>query len=335
MLQLELYKLFKRKLVWVLLLVLLAYAIYTDITDILGRDNERMQYELEQYEAAKGILTDERLESFYKDYEPARFDDFEDGFLEDGRLKKISEIYPDIDFDLHFGYSSYWAWRLVALGEFMMYVLAFVLVVFSMTFTYERQCGMQEILLYTKNGRRKAVWAKITGAVFTTNIVCLLALVLMLAPVFILTKGVGWDTSVQMTSWMRASQVDVNHLTLIFHTVFLSFMAVNAVLLLTLLISFVAKSSMVALCSTLIVLVVLYPNFLAVSLGNHVIARITSLSPLSVVNILNTIDQKPFQLGNLKIHCLTVAEIIYPLLLAVEGLLLFRIVARKQKYYVS
>lgn len=65
------------------------------------------------------------------------------------------------------------------------------------------------------------------------------------------------------------------------------------------------------------------------------IARITSLSPLSVVNILNTIDQKPFQVGNLKIHCLTVAEIIYPLLLAVEGLLLFRIVTRKQKYYVS
>ena len=88
MLKLELYKLFKRKLVWVLLLVLLAYALYTDITDILDRDNERMQYELEQYEAAKGILTDERLESFYKDYEPAGFDDFEDGFVEDGKLKR-------------------------------------------------------------------------------------------------------------------------------------------------------------------------------------------------------------------------------------------------------
>lgn len=334
MLQMEMYKLYKRKLVWGILLGLFLFAIYINITDF-NRDTGRMQYELEQYEAAKGILTDARLQNFHKDYCPAEFDEFENSFMEDGTLKKVSELYPDTDFELHFGYFSFWFRRLIISSEFMQYVIAFVIVAFSMAFTYDRQCGMQEILLSAKNGRRKSVWAKIAAAVITTNCVCLFALILMFVPIFLLTKGIGWDTSVPITPAMRTSQLDVNYLTLVFHAVFITFMAVNVILILTLIISFIAKSHIVAVIATMILLVVLHPKCIAVSLGNDVINRITSLSPLAVVDIINTADQKPLWLGGLKVHCLTVAEIIYPLLLVAEGILLFRVITKDWKYYAS
>lgn len=334
MLQMEMYKLFKRKLVWGILLGLFLFALYINITDF-NRDTGRMQYELEHYEVAKGILTDERLENFHRDYQPAEFDDFENGFMEEGKLKKVSTLYPDTDFALHFGYFSFWSRRMVTFSEFMRYVIAFVIIAFSMTFTYDRQCGMQEILLSAKSGRRKSVRAKIAAAVITTNGVCLFALILMLAPIFLLTKGTGWDTSVPITPAMRTSQVNVNYLTLVFHAVFISFMAVNVVLLLTLLVSFISKNSMAAVCTVLIILVVLYPNFIATSLGNTIINRIASLSPLAVVDILSTVDQKPLWFDGLKIHCLTVAEIIYPLMLVVGGMIFFRVITKNWKYYAS
>ncbi len=332
MLQIEMYKLFKRKSVWGILLGLFLFAISINITDF-NRDTGRMKYELEQYEAAKGILTDARLQDFHKDYRPAEFDEFENSFMEDGTLKKVSALYPDTDLELHFGYFSFWFRRLLTSSEFMQYVIAFVIVAFSMTFTYDRQCGMQEILLSAKNGRRKSVRAKIAAAVITTNIVCLFALILMFAPIFLLTKGIGWDTSVPITPSMRTSQLDVNYLTLVFHAVFITFMAVNVILMLTLIISFIAKSHMAAICVTMIILVILHPKCIAVTLGDHIINRITSLSPLAVIDILSTADQKPLWLGGLKIHCLTVAEMIYPLLLAAEGILLFRVVTKDWKYY--
>ena len=334
MFKMEMYKLFKRKLVWGILLGLFLFAVFINITDF-NRDTGRMQYELEQYEAAKGILTDERLQNFQKDYHPAEFDEFENGFMENGKLKKVSALYPGTDFELHFGYFSFWFRRLLTSNEFMQYVIAFVIVAFSMTFTYERQCGMQEILLSAKNGRIKSVQAKIAAAVITTNIVCLFTLILMFVPIFLLTKGTGWDTSVPVTPSMRTSQLDVNYLTLVLHAVFITFMVVNVILMLTLIISFLAKSHMVAICSTMIILIVLHPKCIAVTLGNHVINRITSLSPLAVADILSTADQKPFWLGGLKVHCLTAAEIIYPLLLAAEGILLFRVVIKEQKYHAS
>ena len=334
MLQMEIYKLLKRKLVWGILVVLFLFAIFINITDF-NRDIGRMQYELEKYEAAKGILTDARLQDFHRNYHPAEFDEFENSFMENGTLKKVSELYPDADFKLHFGYFSFWFRRLLTSNEFMQYVIAFVIIAFSMTFTYDRQCGMQEILLSTKNGRRKSVQAKIAAAVITTNIVCLLALILMFAPIFLLTKGIGLDTSVPITPSMKTSQFDVNYLTLVFHAVFITFMAVNVILMLTLIISFIAKSHMAAICATMIILAVLHPKCIAVTLGNHIINRITSLSPLAVVDILSTADQKPFWLDGLKIHCLTVAEIIYPLLLAAESILLICIVTKDWKYYAS
>ena len=103
MLQMEIYKLLKRKLVWGILVVLFLFAIFINITDF-NRDIGRMQYELEKYEAAKGILTDARLQDFHRNYHPAEFDEFENSFMENGTLKKVSELYPDADFKLHFGY---------------------------------------------------------------------------------------------------------------------------------------------------------------------------------------------------------------------------------------
>lgn len=332
MLQMELYKLLKRKLVLIILLGLFSYTLYVNVRDT---SDPHRQYELEKYEAVKGILTDERLENFFENYEREEVDIFEDSFMKDGNLEKVSELYPNIDFDLHFGYFLVWIQRLVMFGKFMPYVTAFVIITFSAVFTYEKECGMQEVLLSTKNGRRKCTRAKVAVAVLVTNSICLLALVLMLGPVFLLTKGIGWDTSVQMASSLRTVQIDVNYLTLVFHVCFLSVMAVNVVLLLTLLVSFLSNSPVVAMCITLIILLVLRPDMVGAHIGNVVMNRIVSLSPLNVVKITNLVDQEPIQLGSIKIHCLAIAEVIYPLILVMMGIILFRVVTRHQKYYAS
>ena len=90
MIRFEMYKTLKRKLVWVMLLGIFLYALYWFAEVRLycfdGRESQTLQYQLEQYESAKGVLTDERLETFIENYQPAEYDYIEYYMDEDGTV---------------------------------------------------------------------------------------------------------------------------------------------------------------------------------------------------------------------------------------------------------
>lgn len=335
MLHLEIYKLFKRKLVWIILVALFSYALYYDINISFDEDSH-MPYELEKYEAAKGILTDERLGEFIENYQPAKYDAVKDRLMdENGKARKVEELFPDIGFDLHFGYFGGWGWHLSRLQDFIQYIFAFVILAFSATFTYEKECNMQEILFSTKNGRQAYTNAKVVAAFLITNLLCLLMLTMMVIPLFLKTKGVGWDTSIQMITWLSTSTLDMNNLELLFHTVFMSFLAINVILLITLTTSFLAKNPVAVMCVSLGILFFFAPDAMAVHVNNNIVNFITSLTPLNVIDVMNLTEQTPIQLGGIKIPCLTIAEVTYTLLLIAGGVFFLRVLTKHQRYYAS
>jgi len=335
MLQLEIYKLFKRKLAWIIMLAIVLYGFYWAIPKFDAKERQTLQYQIKQQEAAKGILTDERLENFIKNYQMAEYDSIKDNFIDEkGQIKKVKELFPNIDFKLHFGYSDYWKWYLSSLQDFIKYIFAFVIVVFSATFTYEKECGMQEILLSTKNGRKKYIKAKVGTAFLVTNLLCLLIIILTLLPLFVITKGVGWDTSIQMFTELMTSTLNINNLGLLFHTIFISLVVINAILLITLSVSFLVKSPVAVMCAGFGILFLIRPDMMAL-LNNDIASLITSLTPLNVIDVINLAQQIPIQLGGIKIPCLTVAEVLYTLILIAGGVFFFRVLAKHQTYYAS
>ncbi len=335
MLQLEIYKLFKRKSAWIIMLAIVLYGSYQAIPRSDAKESQTLQYQIKQQEAAKGILTDERLESFIKNYRMAEYDSIKDNFMdENGQIKKVKELFPNIGFKLHFGYSDYWKWRLSSLQDFIKYIFAFVIVVFSATFTYEKECGMQEILLSTKNGRKKYIKAKVVTAFLVTDLLCLLMIILTLLPLFAITKGVGWDTSIQMFTELMTSTLDMNNLGLLLHTIFISLVVINAILLITLSVSFLVKSPVAVMCAGFGILFLIRPDMMAL-LNNDIASLITSLTPLNVIDVINLAQQIPIQLGGIKIPCLTVAEVSYTLILIAGGVFFFRVLTKHQTYYAS
>ncbi len=352
MLKLEMYKILKRKLVWIVLAFIFGLvAVYDGFFIVknycLGGSElgSRNDYELEQYEAAKGILTEEKWNDFYTRYKP---DIFEDGrvlddsnaYDENGNLLRLDEIFAfqNYDFDIHFGYFRNWGWFLGwNIQERMKYLYAFVIVVFSALFTYERECGMQEILLSTKNGRKTCTMAKVGAAFLITNGVYLLLFLVFTIQLLCITRGIGWDTSIQMITWLRSATCDMNNLGLFLHTFFLSLLAMNVALLITLTASFLAKNPVVAMCVSLAVLFLLHPDTLAldVHLDNMAVNRVTSLLPMSVLNVQNLLEQVPLNIAGHKLQFLTIAEVLYSLLLLAGGGMFFRLLSKNQKYYAS
>ena len=339
MFRLELHKIFKRKLVWImslgLILLVLIQLFFTVKGNFSGENYKRIKYEIEKYESEKGILTDERIERFFENYQPKEYDYFIENFIENGVPKKLDEVFGGVAFDIHFGYYEEWIFYLEDLQKYMKYVFIFVVIAFSMIFTYEKECGMQEILLSTKNGRKKCTRAKVLAAFFITNTLYLFMLIIFLLPLFILTKGAGWDTSIQMVKWLKYSTLDMNNLDLLLHIIFMSFMAINVILIITLLASFMSKSPMVAMCISLGVLFFWRPDIIMAHVENDIVARITSLTPLNVIEVTNLVKQVPISIGSMKIHCLTIAEIIYSLMFVMGSIILFFGLKRHQKYYAS
>ena len=335
MLQLEIYKLFKRKLAWIAILAIVLYGFYLAIPKFDAEESRTLQYQMKQQEASKGILTDERLENFIKNYRMAKYDPIKDNFVdENGQIKKIKELFPNIGFKLRIGHFGYWKLRLSILQDFIKYIFAFVIVVFSATFTYEKGCGMQEILLSTKNGRKKYIKAKVGTAFLVTNLLCLFIIILALLPLFAVTKGVGWDTSIQMFTELMTSTLDMNNLELLFHAIFLSLVVINALLLITLSVSFLVKSPVAVMCAIFGILFFIRPDMIAL-LNNDTASLITSLMPSNVIDVINLAQQVPIQLGGVKIPCLTVAEVLYTLILIAGGVFFFRVLTKHQSYYAS
>ncbi|MCH5267197.1 MAG: ABC transporter permease subunit [Lachnospiraceae bacterium] len=339
MLQLELYKIMKRKLVWIVLLGILLLSLlqlfgYLRYQYFDQKSHEELKREVQTLEKHKGILTDERLADFFKDYQLKEYDYMND-WIADGKLVPVEELFADVNFKIHFGYFEQWLFSWEDLSSYIAYIPIFVAIAFSSIFTYEKECGMQEILLSTRRGRRECTRAKVAAAFLITNILYLLLIFLAILPVILLTGGRGWDTSIQMTPWMRDSLLDMNYGEAYLHTFYLGFIAVNVILLITLSASFLVKSPVVAMCVSLGVLFVWRPDAIAVHVGTKIANRITAMTPLNVINTKNLAQQVPVTIAGMRLQWLFLAELLYTVLLVGGGIFFFRVLTRHQKYYAS
>ncbi len=348
----ELRKLFKRKLVRVVFLgIMILIAVsqyYSRSRDFFGKGSEELQERVELFERHKGELTEERLEDYFRDYtEYAKGREvwlekngwsfaYMGQFLdEEGEIVGLDSIFPKVYFPIQFGEFENWTFFLDVMIKFIKYVPIFIAVAFASLFTYERECGMQEILLCARRGRRDCVRAKVAGAFLVTNGLYLFAVGLPSMVSLVLFQGKGADTGIQMTPWIRQSQLEMNYGELFLHTIFLSFIVINAILVLTLLVSYLAKSPMTAMCITLGVLFLLRPDVMSVSLNNEIANQITAMTPINVIDTVNLAKQMPITAGGMKLQWLTVAEVGYSAALVLGGIILFMVLSRRQRYDAS
>lgn len=342
MIRFEIYKIMKRKLVWVvlggiLLLVLLQTFASFRHQYFNRKCYKEVQQEIQTYEKHKGILTDERLTDFIKEYKHPKYntDYIAEQWEIDGTAMSVGELFANVDFKIHFGYFYQWVFSWIDLATYIKFIPIFIAVAFSSVFTYEKECGMQEILLSTTRGRRECTRAKMAAAFLITNILYLLHVFLAILPIVLLTGGRGFDSSIQMTPWMMDSRLDMNYGEAFLHTFYLGFIAVNVILLITLSASFLAKSPLVAMCVSLGVLFAWRPDMMAVHVGNEVVNRITALTPLNAMDTMNLAQQKPIGIAGCKIPCFYFAEGMYSLLLVIGLFFFLKKLTKHQKYYAS
>ena len=348
MIGIELKKLFKRRLVWGILLGIFmlvgASELYLNSYYLYGGHYGELQEEMALHEKYRGELTDGRLENFLQErwgsfrkkypeetynYMDAYYDgDGNELSPEDGGIS-VDSIFPSIHFPIEFGYFEGWSLFLDQLPRYVKYLPIFIAVAFSALFAYERECGMEEMLLCAKRGRRDCVRAKVAGAFLVTNGLCGAIVILPSMIAFLLYKGNGLGTSIQMTPWLRNSQLEMNYGMLYLHMIFLSFLAVNVVLLIALIAAFLAKSPLTAMCVTLGVLYLFRPDLISGYFPIDGLKKLTALTPVNVVDAMNLAKQAPVTVGGVKVQWLAVAEVLYSGLLVAGVLFFSRLQGRK------
>ena len=299
-----------------------------------------LKQRMELFERHNGILTDESAEEFWEDYKGILSNEeiehiyyaYEHHYFDDGELKRVKDTFPSIGFDIIFGYYEQWQLFLVDVISYMQYIPVFIAVTFSGIFTYDKSCGMQEIMLSARYGRKQCTKAKVLLAFLVTNIMFFLVALLSSIKMFLLTQGRGWNTSIQLSSWLRDSQVDISYGILWLHTLFLSFLAINVILFITLSVSFLAKSPTVAMCISLGVLFLLRPDVVQVLIADKEMAgKVISLTPYNIISTYNLVRQTP--VGS--VQWIYIVEAVYVVLLISGGIFFFKKLIKQYKYFAS
>lgn len=338
MFYLETYKLFKRKLVWVVLLGTFLLIMLQEVFDASYFLTDELQQVMNIFEKYKGTWDDLRIEQFWNDYMAHFSKDilfYKNYFFIGDELRTTQERFSNIDFNVTFGFFEGWQDFLTQFMSYMRYIPIFIGIAFSPIFSYDNTCGMKEILLSTKNGRKKSTKAKIVLAFLMTNLMFLLIAVIPTIRMFVITGGTGWDTSIQATSWLEDSPLNINYGTLSIHTFFLSFLAINIFLLITLAVSILARSPFIAMCVSLGILYVVRPDAVAAITGVSMAQRIVSLTPLNAMNTYGLAALMPIKAGGASVHWIYIVEIVYVVLLIVGGILFYKVLTKHQKYYAS
>lgn len=346
MIKAELYKIYKRKLVLIVLVGILALVAYSNIMFVKREyiDGERYKERkenIELFEKHKGILTDKRLEEFAKEYKIQSIGSdyieyfFEDGDIKNGKQIPVSEVYKDIDFDINFGYAVGPWFLSMDLSNIAKYIIVFVIVAFSSIFTYEKECGIYEIMLSSRNGRKECTKVKVTLAFLITNIFYLILVSIFIGVYLFVAGGKGFDTSIQLPYMLSGYMVvNINYGELIFHIIFISFMVINFILLITLSASFLSDNPVVVMCIGFAVSFILRPD-VVMQAGSNVLNIITALLPFNVVNVTNLCERVHGIVGGIKVQWLYVAEIIYSALLISGVIFFFKKLTKNQKYYAD
>ncbi len=339
MIKCELYKVFQRRLVFVVLVGILlftAISVWNDLGIYTDREKfEKLQQEMACYEKFKGELTDERIAQFGEEFQldGVGYDYISNRFFVNGEQISVKKLYGDITFDIQFGYFKLWSFLFSSLTTNIKYVPIFIAIAFSALFTYDNQCGMSEVLLSTKNGRRACTKAKIIVAVGVSNLLYVGILLISLIPFFLITHGIGSDTSIQLTPWLMTSKVDMNYKQLLIHTIIIGFLEVNVLVILTLCASIICRNPMTAMCVSLGILFVWRPDIMATHISNNVINAVTALTPYNIVDTVNLVKQDLISVFGIQASFINLAEVIYFIVLVVGGVIFVNILSKNQRYF--
>lgn len=346
MFYLEAYKFFKRKLVLVLFIGIL---FLIAVLGTVGLPRKISNYDILQekiniYERYNGTFTEQTVQRFLMDYQEFLNDnqdrlsdvEMEDLYYESEHLKMLAGTLPDIDFDITFGFYEEWQMFLTWLIDYMLYIPVFAAVAISRIFTYDKSYGMQEIMLSAKNGRKKCTKAKVLLAFLVTNGMYLVVVLITLLKLFLFTGGKGWNTSIQLVLWLSRSPLDRSFGVLWLHTLFLSFLAINVILLITLSVSFLANSPVTAMCISLGILFLFRFEAIEIYLGGvEVLNEIISLMPFNIINTYKLAERVPLKLGGVTVHWIYIVEVLYSFLLVAGGIFFFKKLVKHQKYFVA
>ena len=197
MFYLETYKLFRRKLACILLIGIFLLILIPQFDNALRiiTHNEEYRQRMDIFEKHNGILTDSGAEEFWKDYQGILsaeeveqiYNAYDHVYFEDKKLIKAENTFPDSNFSIIFGFYEEWQVFLADLITYMQYIPIFIAVVFSGIFTYDKTCGMQEIMLSAKNGRKTSTKAKLQLAFLLANSMFLVVALMTSVQMFFLT----------------------------------------------------------------------------------------------------------------------------------------------------
>ncbi len=335
MLKLEKYKLFKRKMVLVLMTGIFLIVLLQEIRAF--RIYKNMQQQIEISEKYKGIYTDSRFSKYWKEYSQA-YDGssaYKPYFFDGDRQKTAKELFPNASFDIYFGSFENWSELFFTMTGDLKCIPIFIAFAFAGIFSYENECGMQEILLSTKNGRKRCSKAKLKLAFIVTNIFYFVIILIPIADMLVITKGAGWKTSVQIMTWLSGCSNDINNLGVLVHTLFLSFLSINMIVLITLLISFLSRSPVISICVSLGVLYALRQDIIYGLSGGGITNYIVSLTPVNVLDTIYLTSFRPVRLFGVTVQWLYIVEVIYVILLVVLTVVFYKTMSKNQRYYAA
>lgn len=336
----EMKKIMKRKIVWSVFIGIFLLLAIGEIYYGSGQvSNENMKKEIHLLDKYKGELTDERMEAFWEEYDQIFPDEGYTNYLtisphDWAEHPSTKELFPDITFPITFGNAWTWVDALVSYKTYIKYLPIFIVTAFAPLFSNERDCGMLSILLGCKNGRETCTKAKVTAAFLLTNLLFLTITILSFTRTFLLAGIAGYDTNIQI--WrvcFQGCQMDITFGELAIHSIIISFLVMNFILLLVLCAAFRAKNPLTVMGVAIGLLYAIRTDIISVIFQNLTADRIVSLLPLNAVDTINSAGNlSSLTLGSIQIPWMYILEIIYGILLAATGIFFFRVAAGHKKY---
>lgn len=192
------------------------------VLEIIGLPKKISNYDILQekiniYEKYNETFTGQTVQKFLTDYQEFLINyqdrlsdsEMEDLYCESEHLKMLADTLPDIGFDITFGFYEECQMFLSWLIDYILCIPICIAVAISGIFTYDKSYGMQEIMLSTKNGRKKCTKAKVILAFLVTNGMFLVVALITFLKLFLFTGGKGWNTSIQLAFWLNGSPLDM------------------------------------------------------------------------------------------------------------------------------
>lgn len=136
-------------------------------------------------------------------------------------------------------------------------------------------------------------------------------------------------------TWLSGCSNDINNLGVLVHTLFLSFLSINMIVLITLLISFLSRSPVISICVSLGVLYALRQDIIYGLSGGGIANYIVSLTPVNVLDTIYLTSFRPVRLFGFTVQWLYIVEVVYVIVLAVLAVVFYKTMSKNQKYYAA